>query len=212
MKKVLSVICAVTLIGLLVGCSNSNNSNTSQYIAPTSAYTSQTTQALTEASTSGSETVSTTTAVTDSTNSDIEWTEFTYSQKDSQGYTFDITIKLSPWILLSNTETVNKAWTEAGKNHSLPSFDEWGLKNGGNDFYWRPYSHGSARYDCGSWGFTMNDMYYCIGSVKIVNTTENWSFSKAKSHTGSVQMSFGEDWTYACALSKVFYSNSTDNC
>ena len=58
MKKVLSIICAVTLIGLLVGCSNSNNSNTSQYTAPTSEYTSKSMQSLTESSINRSDTVS----------------------------------------------------------------------------------------------------------------------------------------------------------
>ena len=67
---------------------------------------------------------------------DIEWSEFSYTLSDQQGYTFEVTYKVSPWILLSNTELINSAWSEVGGNKELPTtYGSWGLEGFAHDQY-----------------------------------------------------------------------------
>ncbi|MBO4468154.1 MAG: hypothetical protein J5766_02520, partial [Clostridia bacterium] len=68
-------------------------------------------------------------------NVNITWKEIKTSQTDSDGYSYEITFKLSPWILISNTEIINRAWKEVGGNNSLPGFNDWGLKDIGNRYF-----------------------------------------------------------------------------
>ena len=209
MKKHLSIILVGLLVLILTGCGKqtvndipreelSMNAPTE---APAAASAITPTDAPTEAAVS---------------KFNIDWTEFTYSQKDNEGYTFDITVKLSPWILRSNTDVINQAWSEVGKNHEMPDFNDWGLNKDSGGYYWTPYSHdtnnGKANFNYGYWNYKMNDMYYCIGSVRIKNTTEGWNFSDSNPHSTRVQIQCNPVKTEAFFMSKEFYGNKTDVC
>ena len=62
----------------------------------------------------------------------IEWATYTYTDTDSDGYSFEITYKVSTWIFLSNTELLNEAWNESGGQGSIPSAESWGLARSDN--------------------------------------------------------------------------------
>lgn len=108
---------------------------------------------------------------------DIEWSEFSYTLSDQQGYTFEVTYKVSPWILLSNTELINSAWSEVGGNKELPTtYGSWGLEGFAHDQYVRQFQLGTeACAGDSTFGCAMTDMYYCMGTVEIKNVTEGWS-------------------------------------
>lgn len=211
MKKYISVAIVMIMIVLLVGCSNSTNSNTDEYVAPTAA-AQKTTIAPTEQPTE-IETEEETIAETEAPTTSIEWTEFSYDTKDTDGYTYKITVKISPWILYSETDIINEAWSVVGKDHSLPTFDSWGFKKYENQ-YWKPYSSGTPMFNAGSWGYAMSDMYYCVGNVSIKNTTAGWDISSSSTRTGKAQMVFqpyGSRSDAAKTIAKVFYKSSTDS-
>ena len=112
--------------------------------------------------------------------SGVEWTEVTYTTTDEDGYTFEITYRISPWILLSNTDVVNAVWAEISGGDPLPGFDDWGLERYNNG-YWRPNNisdHSLSGYKGYMYCEGMNDMYYCMGTLSVKNRTEGWSFSE----------------------------------
>lgn len=146
-------------------------------------------------------------------NVNITWKEIKTSQTDSDGYSYEITFKLSPWILISNTEIINRAWKEVGGNNSLPGFNDWGLKDIGN----RYFKSQIGRYQPHWFSYAMNDMYYCIGTVSIKNTTANWNITSENNRSVTeilrwehVDMPEQIDSCGAGSLCKVFYSSSTD--
>lgn len=209
MKKYISVAIVMIMIVLLVGCSNSTNSNTDEYVAPTAA-AQKTTIAPTEQSIE-IETEEETIAETKAPTTSIEWTEFSYDTKDTDGYTYKITVKLSPWILYSETDIINEAWSVVGKDNSLPTFDSWNFNKSSDNKYWKAYSHGTAAFDRGAWNSSMNDMYYCVGNLSIKNTTEGWDISSSSTRTAKAQMALlpysGTD--AIPSIAKAFYTNSS---
>ena len=141
---------------------------------------------LTEQSTE-METEEETIAETEPQTTSIEWTEFSYDTKDTDGYTYKITVKLSPWILYSETDILNSAWSVVGKDNLLPTFESWNLHKDSKNKYWRDYTGRSSDFDKGSWYYSMNDMYYCVGNVSIQNTTEGWNITKNATRTVKAQ-------------------------
>lgn len=175
MKKVLSLMLSVMLLLVLVGCdesqTNSNptvNTQITELETPTEKPSDKATEMSTDVSTeSGSEQLS--------DGFEIEWTEISDSSEDTEGYTYDFSVKLSPWILLSNTEKVNSTWKTISSDKQLPNFSDWGLDlyngKGFNNFYERKDSNVMFFH-------TMTDMYYCFGVATITNTTDGWDINE----------------------------------
>ena len=147
---------------------------------------------------------------------DIEWTDVSYTTTDTDGYVYEITLKVSPWILLSNTDIVNSAWSEVGKSNTLPGFNSWSLRQDSLGTYFRQgLSNGNST---SYFAFNMSDMYYCVGTAQITNITEGWSIDASSPRS----LYFGLQWVssfdksaYAgvYAIGRVFYSNeTTDGC
>lgn len=109
----------IILIVMLAGCGSGNE------VAPTVVETIKVTEAPTETPTEAPTEVPTEEPVQ---STPIEWTEMVHNVKDGDGYRYEITIKLSPWILTSNKQILNNAWNQVGKNETLPGFDGWGLE------------------------------------------------------------------------------------
>lgn len=177
-KKITAVILSL-LVLLLVGCgkessatneSNSLHSSQTESIgadAETVSETEKQTEVPTEAPTE---------PPTEAPTIDVDWKEVSYVWEDSEGYSFDVSIRLSPWILLSNTDIVKSVWSEVNPNITLPSFNDWGLSlyngNGFNNLYTRNDNNVQFFH-------SMTDMYYCIGYATIENTTEGWDINKS---------------------------------
>ena len=119
------------------------------------------------------------------TPSNIPWSDVSFTGSDSQGYNYQITIHYSPWILLSNKELVDEAWSEVSKGKELPSYESWGITDLASI---RDTIKGNE-YLYGGSGNTMsaatkvNDLYYCIGSISIKNNTDGWSITESNPQT-----------------------------
>lgn len=108
----------------------------------------------------------------------------TYTWEEADGYTFEATFRVSPWIAVSNTATLNAAWQEVGKGYTLPTTDDWDM--------------------IGSWP----DMYYCVGQIKIKNTTRGWDITADRSRSTMVFMDlFSEEPTVLKGL--LYYSSTS---
>ena len=172
--------------------------------------------ALTEGATNTAPTVNESTETDPSVrNVSIDWTKIKQTVTDSDGYTYEVTYKFSPWILHSNSDIINSAWKEVSKDKVLPSsLKDWGLKCSNKSFYSRGNIKSSCGAACGSvcFGFDMTDMYYCVGTVSVNNTTSGWDITKESPRN----MSFALRWNYvneawgAGSLCNVFYNNKTD--
>lgn len=143
--------------------------------------------------------------------SEIEWTTFSYTATDSEGYSFETTVKMSPWILLTNTDIINAAWSEVSQGYELPGLGEWGLDRSGN------YLIGPNA----SFIYEMTDMYYCVGSIQVKNITSGWDISKDYPRAVREQiyykpydLSVFRNNLYppsTLSLTKIFYSNTTED-
>lgn len=165
--------------------------------------------------TSQTETESTTEQITESTTQyntvPIEWEKVEYTVVDNSGYKFEVSLSLSPWILLSNQDEINSAWAKVGDNNQLPGFDDWGLeKREINNVYNR--SGMIMAMDGNSstiFRTPMTDMYYCVGSLTITNITEGWDIDASNSRGVSLPL------VWECAprnsgincIGRIFYSN-----
>lgn len=202
MKKILSLLITCTFLFLLVACSNSKDNTTNTY-APSSAVDSKPTE-VTEKET----TTIPTEKQTEISEQNIEWVEHTFKHSDDDGYQFEITVKMSPWILTTNTEVLNAAWNEVGNGNTLPvSFSDWGLKK---------VEENQSRDRIGAYGYaksflkTMTDMYYTVGQISVKNVTEGWSISSSSPR--NIDFIFIPNFTdigdsMAQNITRVFYNN-----
>ena len=134
----------------------------------------------------------------------IDWVEYTSTFTTDGGYVLDISVKMSPWILLSNTETINSAWMEVSNGNALPGFDDWGLRSGNGSYYFRNnFTFGS------SFNATLTDMYYCMGTLTIQNKTEGWSIDSSNSQS-LISLISPSDYRQD-VIGKVFYSNGAQD-
>lgn len=147
----------------------------------------------------------------------VDWTELVLPYTDEQGYTYEITIRLSPFILLSNTDILEKAWSEVSRGRELPSYDSWYVQPG---IYGYPTLYANA-YDT-NWNTDMlctdglSDMYYSVGSISIRNTTEGWSITEQNARDVVIPMRYGADKDLNTGTDhfgflgcRIIYSNQT---
>lgn len=147
---------------------------------------------------------------------DFEWIYFTDTVTDSNGYTVEISYKLSPWILTTNTELVDLAWAEVGDGSVAPEFMDWGLPKMHSGFYGDYYYAHVGPYNNEFVQF-MTDMYYCFGTFQIENKTAGWSFSSENPYNlRSVSLRWNCDlasnsidraFSYGTAIGRVYFSN-----
>ena len=142
---------------------------------------------------------------------DVDWQTLTYQWTDDSGYTFEATVKVSPWINTKNEAYVNAAWDEVGNDKALPLSDS---KSWGNDYSsdgnYRPVEDAT-------------DTYYCIGNISVKNLTDGWDitssspvtsnplwFSACQPETHPADYKNHPDtskYTKSSTISKIFYSN-----
>ena len=192
MKKL--VILALAMPILLMACGNTENTNAvsapteaattvaadtptkaptlppAQKDTPTEAPTLPPTQDNTPTEVPPTETPATNTPTpTEAPSSNIEltWTKKTVQITDEDGYVFEYTLRVTPWFLLSNTEYRTQVENYLGS--TIPGFEDWNLQKQGNEY----------RRTIGGTIFhaSMNDMYYCVGTVSIKNITNGWDIS-----------------------------------
>ena len=130
-KKLIIAVCSLFVVALSVVITVVviNNHKSKSIVKNDTSELQTTNQTQSDLTTTTQDNTSTTEQTTEEVpNVSIEWTEFSYETEDNDGYTYLITVKLSPWILYSETDIINEAWSVVGKDHSLPTFDSWGFK------------------------------------------------------------------------------------
>lgn len=106
----------------------------------------------------------------------VEWQTLTYQWEDRDGYKFEATVKVSPWINTKNETYLSSAWDEISQGKSLPKADpnEWGLKPVDGDY--RAYDNSGLRFlPTGN----ITDVYYCVGEISVKNLTDGWNITAA---------------------------------
>lgn len=210
-----SLLVVILLIVIYVGVISNSKSNSMVKNDTSELQTTNQTQSDVKISTTQNDT-SATERTTDTPTVSIEWTYKSFEWEDSDGFKYEITYKISPWILLSNTNIVNSVWKDVGNGNALPAFDDWGLKRGSDNYYYR--SNIQRGGTTSNFGERMTDMYYCIGTISIKNITNNWditsenprSFYMSLGHYRYDYKSYGDT---AQSIGRSFYSNETvDEC
>ena len=216
MKKLLAITLTLAMILSLMSftaCSDTqtrppqNATDIDNPVSPTTISTTTTTARPT--------TKATTTTTRASSVLNGKWTTRTFTTTDTDGYTYQVTYKISPWILLSNTDIINEAWREVGKDNQLPGFNDWGLTNSGSS-YRRDVKHGVNQTR--SFWYSMTDMYYCMGTVSIKNITNGFSITSDKPRSIDAAL----NWTIevdnpsnyfnkATCIGRTFYSSKTED-
>ena len=158
----------------------------------------------------------------------VELYEFSFTDEDEEGYIYEISYRISPWILLSNTDLINDTWDQVGKGNDLPSFNDWGLSESENLMELKSLQYGE---DSLPFSYEMNDMYYCMGSITIKNITEGWSITEDNPRSYDTHLSCmhqaGESpgcriftqeqrdnrssYYGAYAIGRIFYSDSVED-
>ena len=182
MKKCISLLIVILLV-TLCGCNSTPSKPPENVVAAPVPQTTETPPTTTEPATTPEPTVTTepSTPVTTPAKPavEVEWQTLTYQWEDN-GYQFEATIKISPWINTKNTDYVTAAWNEVGSGKTLPSDDSksWGNAPSSDDYY-RPVDNAT-------------DVYYCIGNVTIKNLTTGWDI------TASAPVKSNPLWFSAC--------------
>ena len=142
---------------------------------------------------------------------DVEVKEVTFRGEDTQGYKYLVTMRYSPWILLSNTELIDVAWGKVSGGDELPSYESWGITDAMSDYKvirGNEYKFGQSDYTSTA---IMNEAYYCVGSITIENTTDGWSISESNPRSIALPIQIKTDqpqYEYkGLAASMVLYSN-----
>lgn len=146
----------------------------------------------------------------------FDWTETVYKAEDNDGYKYEITVKLSPWILTTNSDTIDSAWNEVGDDNELPiSFDDWNLeKNGYNGYRRDGMKNATVYYASSGFNFPMNNMYLCMGSVEITNLTDGWDITENESRSIDfplyyVSSQFNNNSSET--IGRLYYSSDTED-
>ena len=134
---------------------------------------------------------------------EVHWTKVVYSLKDKDGYTYDVELKLSPWILTTDSELLNAAWNEVGKGESLPTFDDWGFEQLGSEYGNKMTFYGTDYWQV--YGWNISDLYYSVGTITIKNTTSG--FDITSDNPRDVRFAWGYDYLSPTVAGRVITSN-----
>ena len=221
MKKALSALIVIVMVLILVSCGDSQTTNNSKETSsaetvsntekPIETFTESQTEAQIESQTEA-QTEPQTEASTELSQVDIDWTEAVYTVEDNDGYRYEISFKLSPWILVSNSDIISSAWQEIGENKTLPlTFEDWGLKKQGNTYKRSNVTNAVGHGNSSPFGGEMTDMYYCLGTFSVKNVTEGWSIteSSSRSITSALEYypSVQDSLVISGVMSRVFYNS-----
>ncbi len=143
----------------------------------------------------------------------IDFQEQSYTFKDEEGYEFEITVKVGPWILQSNSELINAAWDEVGQGKELPTISSLGISDSHIDS--SRCERRFSDYICFSCKKSNFDMYYAVGTIEIRNITSGFSLSE--NNTRDVSLYFDSDSFYdpkdytLPAMCRTYFSTPTDS-
>ena len=100
----------------------------------------------------------------------VSFDEYVLSYTDPDGFSYEVTCKLSPWILQSDTDHLNPTWNSIANGKVIPTIDTWGFIKCGDTYSF-------SEYYVTTFESQLDDMYYAVGTLSIRNTTNGFSFS-----------------------------------
>lgn len=147
---------------------------------------------------------------------DIDFRTFTYKYEDAQGYKYEATIMLSPWIIESDEVNSDAAWMVVSEGFDInkPTSSSMSLQRYTDNLYMGETSStvGSSLTD--KFYATMTDMYFTYGTISIKNITPGWDFSEEKPGNGRLSLGWGSDslvgsyGSQYAGVGKVYYRGS----
>ena len=134
------------------------------------------------------------------TDEDLGWQTISCTATDGDGYTINLTLKISGWMQSDDTARINAAWNQVtyGPEFSA-SPSEMGFHDG-QIYLQNNIAYVSTYY----WYHDWNDVIYAVGYIDLENVTNGFSITSSNTH--SVHIDFGNS---LCASIKLFYASST---
>lgn len=172
-KKALIITCAIFVViitVIIVVVINNNSNSKEEYYIPQTSYQTEPTSEITIAE----PTIITTESTTEAPSATLEWVYKSCEREDGNGYKYEISFKVSPWIMESNTEIANSYWNEISKGKVLPAYDDWGFRSFGGSYIREGLINGGFDSKIIT---SMTDMYYCMGTITVKNVTDGWNIT-----------------------------------
>lgn len=205
LKKIFAAVTASVMLAL-TACTESggNAEGTSRTTTSATSLTTTTAPAATKQTTTTSQ----------ASNIDVAFMTYTFKIKDAQNYEYEVTLKLSPWILDSKTDVLDAAWAQVGKGKSKPTKSNMGMQKYSNNRYMTNIRDAYGRnriFDA-----TMTNMYFSVGTVSVKNVTKGWDITAQNPGSCDVILDWVPQKTNSIVItneqfiSKSYYSSKTD--
>lgn len=161
----------------------------------------------------------------DYSNLPFEWIERTNTVQDADGYKYEISIKISPWIFSSNESVLQNAWNEVGKDNTLPGFGDIYFPLSSNNTYQTDWLNDFDNDSSSQQGHrftsysTKDDFYYSVGQISVKNITDGWDIEESNPRTirytlgvqhsdpHNIQGLYVENSNAYSAMGRIFYSS-----
>lgn len=125
----------------------------------------------------------------------IAWIETKSIIEDTDGYKYEVSVKVSPWIYSSNEGILKDAWNEVGKGNEFPSLSNFRLDFRDNRYY-SDWLDDFSEVNFGTrtghfYNSTLEDVYYSVGQIEFKNITDGWDITEDNPRT--IQYSLGAE-------------------
>ncbi len=189
-KRIIAALCASAMLAL-TACSEDNGANVPAN--DTTATTAVTTQDTAATTTTTAATTTTEVTTAPKNNVNVNFQTYTYRFKDAQNYEYEVTLKLSPWILDTQSDVLDSAWAQVGRGKKMPTMSSMGAQKYANNVYTTRLSDSEGRTR--TFYATMTNMYFSVGSASVRNITNGWDFSEQKPGGTKIAMYWVSDFT-----------------
>ena len=127
--------------------------------------------------------------------------EYKLNYTDPDGFSYEVTCRISPWILQSDSENLNPTWNSISKRHELPTINTWGFQKSGGVYRF-------SEFYINTFESKIDDMYYAVGTLSIKNTTKGFSFSKDRIGYPNIQIGSGlSSRTDKQMITRIYFGN-----
>ena len=132
------------------------------------------------------------------------FSEYMLNYTDLEGFSYEVICKISPWILLSDTDNLYSTWDSISNGKELPTINTWGFRKNGeiytySDFY-------STSFES-----KIDDMYYALGTISIKNNTDGFIFSNDRIGYPNIQIiKQASKSTDKKTISRIYFGNSEE--
>lgn len=130
-----------------------------------------------------------------------QFDEYKLNYTDPDGFSYEVTCRISPWILQSDSENLNPTWNSISEGKELPTINTWGFMNSGGVYRY-------SEFYSNSFESKIDDMYYAVGTLSIKNTTSGFNFSKDRIGYPNIQIgSTLSSYTDKQMITRIYFGN-----